>query len=81
VRLRFDSPAEFALAGEALPAALPDTEALTLQVPNDGSVHALRDLLARIEESSLDVSELTVHTPDLDDVFFAVTNSDQKVAH
>jgi len=81
VRLRFDSPAEFALAGQALPAALPDTEALTLQVPNDGSVHALRDLLARIEESSLDVSELTVHTPDLDDVFFAVTNSDQKVAH
>jgi ABC-2 type transport system ATP-binding protein len=36
-------------------------------------VHALRDLLARIDDASLDVSELTVHTPDLDDVFFAVT--------
>ncbi|MET7278645.1 ATP-binding cassette domain-containing protein [Kribbella sp. NPDC005582] len=80
VQLRFNSPAEFTLAGQALPTALANAEALTLQVPNDGSVHALRDLLTRIEESSLDVSELTVHTPDLDDVFFAVTNSDQKVA-
>ncbi|MFB6723366.1 ATP-binding cassette domain-containing protein [Kribbella sp. NPDC056345] len=81
VQLRFNSPEEFTLAGQVLPTALPNTEALTLQVPNDGSVHALRDLLARIEDASLEVSELTVHTPDLDDVFFAVTDhSDQKVA-
>ncbi|WP_405063178.1 ATP-binding cassette domain-containing protein [Kribbella sp. NBC_01505] len=81
VQLRFNSPDEFTLAGQALPTALPDLEALTLQVPNDGSVHALRDLLAQIENASLEVSELTVHTPDLDDVFFAVTgHTDQKVA-
>ena len=81
VQLRFNSPEEFTLAGQVLPTALPNTEALTLQVPNDGSVRALHDLLTRIEDSSLEVSELTVHTPDLDDVFFAVTHSDQKVAH
>ncbi|MFC9686991.1 ATP-binding cassette domain-containing protein [Kribbella sp. NPDC056951] len=81
VQLRFNSPEDFTLAGQVLPTALPNNEALTLQVPNDGSVHALRDLLARIEDASLEVSELTVHTPDLDDVFFAVTDhSDQKVA-
>ncbi len=81
VQLRFNSPEEFTLAGQVLPTALPNAEALTLQVPNDGSVHALRDLLTRIEDASLEVSELTVHTPDLDDVFFAVTDhSHQKVA-
>ena len=73
VRLRFTSPEEFALAGQVLPTAVPDHESLVLQVPSDGSVHSLRDLLARIDDSSLEVSELTVHTPDLDDVFFVVT--------
>jgi ABC-2 type transport system ATP-binding protein len=56
-----------------LPTGVPNHESLVLQVPNDGSVHALRDLLARIDDASLEVDELTVHTPDLDDVFFAVT--------
>ncbi|MFI5734480.1 ATP-binding cassette domain-containing protein [Kribbella sp. NPDC051587] len=80
VQLRFNSPDDFTRAGQALPTALPNQDALTLQVPNDGSVHALRDLLARIETAAVDVSELTVHTPDLDDVFFAVTHSEEKVA-
>jgi ABC-2 type transport system ATP-binding protein len=73
IRLRFTAPEQFELAGRVLPTAVPDLESLVLQVPNDGSVHSLRDLLARIDDASLDVSELTVHTPDLDDVFFAVT--------
>jgi len=73
VRLRFTAPDDFALASQVLPAAARDEEALVLQVPNDGSVHSLRALLARIDDASLEVDELTVHTPDLDDVFFAVT--------
>jgi len=73
VRLRFNAPEEFALATRVLPATALDADALVLQVPNDGSVHSLRALLARIDDASLEVDELTVHTPDLDDVFFAVT--------
>ncbi|MFI6679728.1 ATP-binding cassette domain-containing protein [Kribbella sp. NPDC050470] len=79
IRLRFTSPDEFALAGQVLPTAVPNNESLVLQVPNDGSVHSLRALLARIDDASLEVDELTVHTPDLDDVFFAVTG--QPTAH
>ncbi|MEU4288431.1 ATP-binding cassette domain-containing protein [Kribbella sp. NPDC026596] len=85
IRLRFTSPEEFSLAGQVLPTAVPNHESLVLQVPNDGSVHSLRALLARIDDASLEVDELTVHTPDLDDVFFAVTgqptheNADEKV--
>ena len=85
IRLRFTAPEEFALAGQVLPSASRDEEALVLQVPSDGSVHTLRSLLARIDDASLEVDELTVH-PDLDDVFFAVTgqpttheNTDEKV--
>ncbi|WP_328524913.1 ATP-binding cassette domain-containing protein [Kribbella sp. NBC_00359] len=86
IRLRFTSPEAFTLAGQVLPTAVPNHESLVLQVPNDGSVHALRALLARMDDASLEVDELTVHTPDLDDVFFAVTgqptaheNTDEKV--
>jgi ABC-2 type transport system ATP-binding protein len=86
IRLRFNAPDDFAVATQLLPAAAPDDEALVLQVPSDGSVQSLRALLARIDEASLEIDELTVHTPDLDDVFFAVTgqpttheNAEQKV--
>jgi ABC-2 type transport system ATP-binding protein len=47
---------------------------LTLRVPNNGSVSALRDLLGQLESASVAVSGLSVHTPDLDDVFFALTS-------
>jgi ABC-2 type transport system ATP-binding protein len=50
-----------------------DPEALTLQVPSDGSVRAVRELLALLDERSIDVDEMSVHTPDLDDVFLTLT--------
>ena len=34
---------------------------------------ALRALLDRLDDAAIDVDELTVHTPDLDDVFLALT--------
>jgi ABC-2 type transport system ATP-binding protein len=50
-----------------------DHQALTLQVPSDGSVRAIRDLLNRLDERSIDVADLSVRTPDLDDVFLTLT--------
>ena len=47
--------------------------ALTLQVPGDGNARALRDLLDRLDRAGAEVGELSVHTPDLDDVFLALT--------
>ena len=52
-----------------------DGDALTLQVPGDGSVPSLRALLNKLENESIDVDALSVHTPDLDDVFLALTGS------
>lgn len=48
-------------------------ESLTLRVPGDGDVKSLRFLLDRLDEYAVDVEEFSVHTPDLDDVFLALT--------
>jgi ABC-2 type transport system ATP-binding protein len=73
IRLQFGEPAGLAAAALALGDASRDEEALTLQVPYDGSVRSLRTLLGRLDDQAVPVSGLSVHTPDLDDVFFALT--------
>ncbi|MFJ8132821.1 ATP-binding cassette domain-containing protein [Streptomyces hydrogenans] len=75
VRLRFTDPDAYRSASDALRGATGDEEALTLQIANDGSQRALRALLDRLDAAGVDADELTVHTPDLDDVFFALTGS------
>ncbi|MBZ6283225.1 ATP-binding cassette domain-containing protein [Streptomyces olivaceus] len=73
VRLRFTGPDAYRGAAAALPEGARDDEALTLRVPGDGSQRALRSLLDRLDTAGVEADELTVHTPDLDDVFFALT--------
>jgi ABC-2 type transport system ATP-binding protein len=73
VRLRFADPAGLDAAARALDGATRDDDALTLQVPSDGGVRSLRALLDRLDNASIEVDGLSVHTPDLDDVFFALT--------
>ncbi|MEU6448553.1 ATP-binding cassette domain-containing protein [Streptomyces sp. NPDC046979] len=75
VRLRFTDPAAYRDAADALADAARDDEALTLQIPNDGSQRELRTVLDRLDAAGIEADELTVHTPDLDDVFFALTGS------
>ncbi|MGW8745647.1 ATP-binding cassette domain-containing protein [Streptomyces sp. NPDC055794] len=75
VRLRFTDPAAYRDAADALADAARDDEALTLQIPSDGSQRQLRAVLDRLDAAGIEADELTVHTPDLDDVFFALTGS------
>jgi ABC-2 type transport system ATP-binding protein len=42
-------------------------------VPTDGTVTALRAVLDRLDAEAVAVDSLTVHTPDLDDVFLSLT--------
>ncbi|MEU8590195.1 ATP-binding cassette domain-containing protein [Streptomyces sp. NPDC048664] len=76
VRLRFTDPALYQGAAAALGHATRDDESLTLHVPSDGGQRALRSLLDRLDAAGVEADELTVHTPDLDDVFFALTDTD-----
>jgi ABC-2 type transport system ATP-binding protein len=79
VRLRFADVANLESATRLLGEVVPDPAALTLQVPGDGSVRSLKALLDRLDGAAIEVDELTVHTPDLDDVFLALTgHTDQE---
>jgi ABC-2 type transport system ATP-binding protein len=51
-------------------------ENLTLQVASDDSARSVRDVLSRIDVDS--VQHVTLHTPDLDDVFLALTGHARK---
>ncbi|MCX4677070.1 ATP-binding cassette domain-containing protein [Streptomyces sp. NBC_01433] len=73
VRLRFTDPATYQSAASALDEVTRDDEALSLQIPSDGSQRELRSLLDWLDTVGIEADELTVHTPDLDDVFFALT--------
>ena len=73
IRLQLASPDDLAAATRALRDASPDEDALTLRVPGDGSAKSLRALLGHLDAESVEVATLTVHTPDLDDVFLALT--------
>ena len=58
---------------QAFDGASRDDESLTLQIPSDGGIGSLRALLDRLDADSIDVGELSVQTPDLDDVFLSLT--------
>ncbi len=76
VRLRFSDPSAYQSAAVALREVSRDDEALALQIPNDGSQRQLRSVLDWLDSAGIEADELTVHTPDLDDVFFALTGTD-----
>ncbi|MFD9346342.1 ATP-binding cassette domain-containing protein [Streptomyces sp. NPDC060049] len=73
VRLRFSDPSAYRYAAATLREAARDDEGLALQIPSDGSQRELRSILDRLDSARIEADELTVHTPDLDDVFFALT--------
>ncbi|MFE5479574.1 ATP-binding cassette domain-containing protein [Nocardia sp. NPDC056541] len=76
IRFRFADRGLLTAATTALDTATgahPDPEQLTLQVPSDGSAVEIKRLLDRLAELDIAIEQLTVHTPDLDDVFFALT--------
>jgi ABC-2 type transport system ATP-binding protein len=74
IRLQFADASGLEAATRTLGEVARDDNELTLQVPTDGSVRSIKALLDRLDDQSIDVNEFSVHTPDLDDVFFAITS-------
>ena len=74
IRLQFADASGLESAARTLGEVSRDDNELTLQVPTDGSVRSIKALLDRLDDQSIDVNEFSVHTPDLDDVFFALTS-------
>ena len=87
IRLEFPSAAGLDAAAAALPgstreapapgqeAAGQDGESYHLRIASDGSLASLRAVLDQLDTHAIEVSALTVHTPDLDDAFLALTGS------
>jgi ABC-2 type transport system ATP-binding protein len=73
VRLDFDDPTALdeATAAFASLGATADDGGLSLRVPSDATVGALRDLVTRVDLD--DDVRIDLVQPDLDDVFFALT--------
>ena len=79
VLLRFPNVDQLDVAAGALDGSRRDDEALTLQVPGDGGVPALRALLDRLDLAAVEVDDLSIHTPDLDDVFLTLTGQPDRL--
>jgi ABC-2 type transport system ATP-binding protein len=79
VRLRFTTVAELDAAARVFNDSTRDDDALTLRVPGDGGTKSLRAMLDRLDEYSISAEEFSVHTPDLDDVFLALTGHNTEV--
>jgi ABC-2 type transport system ATP-binding protein len=73
LRLRFADVAALDAASRLLDESARDEAGLALTVPTDGGVGSLRAVLDRLDTANLEVDDLSIHTPDLDDVFFALT--------
>jgi ABC-2 type transport system ATP-binding protein len=77
IRLRFADIASLDKAARELGDGTRDDEQLVLRIPNDGGIRSLRNVLAHLGDD-VAVEDLSIHTPDLDDVFFALTGNASK---
>jgi ABC-2 type transport system ATP-binding protein len=75
VLLRFADVRDLESAARVVGQVSRDSDALALRVPHDGSVRSLKALLGRLDENAVEVDSLSMHTPDLDDVFLALTGN------
>jgi ABC-2 type transport system ATP-binding protein len=82
IRLEFGDPVQLERAAERLATARRDPDALALDVPIDGEVATLQAVLDRLSATSIEIAGLSLHTPDLDDVFLSLTgnNAPRKAA-
>jgi ABC-2 type transport system ATP-binding protein len=80
ISLRFADTEGLDLAARTFSAATRDDDTLTLSVPSNGDVQSLRATLDRLDADSITVDALTLHTPDLDDVFLTLTGRPREQA-
>ncbi|HET9918749.1 MAG TPA: ATP-binding cassette domain-containing protein [Ktedonobacteraceae bacterium] len=73
ISLRFADMNRLEAAAHVLDEVARNDDELTLQVPTDGSARSLKAVLDQLEREAISVDGVSVHTPDLDDVFFALT--------
>ena len=74
ISLQFADVSGLELAARTLGEVVRNDNELTLQVPTDGSARSLKLVLDQLDHAAITVDGVSLHTPDLDDVFFALTS-------
>lgn len=77
IRLTFGTAEQLALAARALGTSEVDEESLSLRVPTEDDLRSMRHVLDRLDQASVSASGLSLHSPDLDDVFLTLTSQTQ----
>ena len=75
ILLELPTPDALAAAARMLPTATVDADALSLRVAGSTDADTIRETLVRLDDAQVSVANLRVVTPDLDDVFFALTGA------
>ncbi|MFI6793282.1 ATP-binding cassette domain-containing protein [Nonomuraea sp. NPDC050383] len=73
ILVRFADPDGYRRAAGHVGATSGNDAALTVQIPDSGGVRTLRKLLEWLDAHAIEVAEMSVRTPDLDDVFLTLT--------
>ncbi|OQO93111.1 ABC transporter [Saccharomonospora piscinae] len=64
--------------GRPVPDVRDDDSAFALRVPGTPGVHGLKELLSTLDAAGVEPDELSVHHPDLDDVFLSLTGDSDR---
>lgn len=75
ITLQFADTQQLDRAAAALGDATRNGDDLALEVPSESGLASLRSLLAQLDAQEIEVDSLSVHSPDLDDVFLALTGT------
>jgi ABC-2 type transport system ATP-binding protein len=73
IRVEFADARTLEAAARSFPEAMRDDDALILQIPSDGRADSLHDVLDLLRGASIHAERVSVHSPDLDEVFLALT--------
>jgi ABC-2 type transport system ATP-binding protein len=74
ITLRFATPADLQAGARSVTDSSPDEDALTLRIPMRADGGAIKRVLDQVPDC-LPIEDVTIHAPDLDDVFFALTGT------
>ncbi|MGW0808752.1 ATP-binding cassette domain-containing protein [Nonomuraea sp. NPDC002799] len=73
IKLQLTDAAALDAAAQLFTEGVRDDEDFSLRLPSDGDIPALREVLDLVERAGIQAETISVTTPDLDDVFFALT--------
>ncbi|MBD0863316.1 ATP-binding cassette domain-containing protein [Gordonia sp. zg691] len=73
IRIAFADADDRQRAQRVFPSSVDSQEENTIAVPGAAGINAIREVLATLDDAGIEATGISVHTPDLDDVFLAIT--------